>query len=151
MTFQPYALLLLVLTGLFAFRVLAQLVQVLHPVSFLPPYEDWHSGALPYGWLVGAQGVILVVCVLVVWGINNNTITPSERKGKILLGVGMVYFLGMCVRLIVGVAIVPDHYWFGAILPTIFHVVLASFVMVYGHFHCKISRSAQSMAKSYKA
>ncbi len=132
---RQYALVLMVLTGLFAFRVLAQLVQFVNPVDFLPPYSIWHSGALPYGWLLGAQVVILVMCIRIVWGVKNGTILPVERKGKILFILGTVYLLSMCSRLIIGLTIASDHYWFGATVPTVFHLVLASFVMFYGRFH----------------
>lgn len=142
---RRYALVLWILTVLFSFRVVAQLVQVWHPVSFLPPFEAWHSGALPYEWLVGVQGVILVACLRIVWEINKGTIAPSERKGKILFTLGIIYLITMCARLIVGLTIAPDHFWFGATLPTVFHVVLASFVLIYGRFHSLASQPLSSM------
>ena len=137
---RAYAGVLLFLAGLFAFRVFAQLIQFAYPVEFLPPYSAWHSGALPYGWLVGAQGVILGLCLRIVWKLNKGTIFPTERKGKILLTLGIIYLLGMWIRLIVGLTIAPDHYWFGALLPTVFHLVLASFLALYGRFHLQGSR-----------
>lgn len=36
--------LLLVLFLFFCFRVAAQLIQRIHPIGFLPPFEAWHSG-----------------------------------------------------------------------------------------------------------
>ena len=142
---RRYALVLWILTVLFSFRVVAQLVQVWHPVSFLPPFEAWHSGALPYEWLVGVQGVILVVCLRVVWGVFKGTVDPSLKKGKILFVLGSIYLMGMCARLIVGLTLAPDHYWFGATLPTVFHLVLASFVILYGRFHSLASQPLSSM------
>jgi len=144
---RRYTLALLVLTGLFAFRVVAQLIQVWYPVEFLPAFERWHSGALPYGLLVGVQGVILVACLRVVWRIFKGTIAPSTKKGKILFALGIIYLLGMCARLIVGLTIAPDHYWFGAIMPTVFHLVLASFVVLYGRFHSMASRELVEIQK----
>jgi hypothetical protein len=133
---RRYALVLWVLTVLFCFRVVAQLVQVWYPVEFLPAFDRWHSGTLPYGWLVGVQGVILAACLRIVWGVFTGTIAPSRQKGKVLFTLGTIYLLGMCTRLFVGLTVAPDHYWFGATLPTVFHLVLASFIMVYGRFHC---------------
>jgi len=144
MTSRQYAFLLLMLTGLFGFRVMAQLVQVWHPVDFLPPYSVWHSGALPYGLLVGMQGVILAACLRIVWGVFKGTLAPSRQKGKILFVLGIIYLLAMCTRLIVGLMIAPDHYWFGATLPTVFHLVLASFLILYGRFHYIASQSSSS-------
>ena len=137
---RRYALVLWILTVLFCFRVVAQLVQVWYPVEFLPAFDRWHSGALPYVLLVGVQGVILAACVRIVWGVFKGTIAPSTQKGKVLFALGTIYLLGMCTRLFVGLTIAPDHYWFGATLPTVFHLVLASFIMVYGRFHCLASQ-----------
>jgi hypothetical protein len=107
---RQYAWVLLILTGLFAFRVIAQLIQFVYPIDFLLPYAVWHSGALPYGLLVGIQGVILAACLRIVWGVFKGTLAPSRQKGKILFALGIIYLLGMCIRLIVGLTIVPDHY-----------------------------------------
>ena len=139
-TSRQYAFVLLMLTGLFCFRVVAQLVQAWHPLNFLPSYAAWHSGALPYGVLISVQGVILAACLRIVWGVFKGTIAPSAQKGKILFGLGIIYLLGMCIRLIIGWTIAPDHYWFGATLPTVFHLVLASFVILYGRFHYRDSQ-----------
>lgn len=133
---KRYAYALFVLTVLFTFRVVAQLVQAWHHVEFLPPFEAWHSGALPYEWLVGVQGVILAVCLRIVGRVFKGTIAPSRSKGKILFTLGSIYLITMCARLIVGLTIAPNHYWFGATLPIVFHLVLASFVILCGRFHC---------------
>jgi len=130
-----YGLVLLLLTALFAFRVIAQLVQIWHPVEFLPAFGLWHSGTLPYGWLVGMQVLILTMCLRIVWHLFSGIVIPSARKGHLLLVLGCVYFGGMCVRLTVGLTIAPTHVWFGATLPTVFHLVLAAFVILYGRFH----------------
>jgi hypothetical protein len=144
---RRYTLALLVLIGLFAFRVVAQLIQAWYPVEFLPAFERWHSGVLPYGLLVGVQGVILVACLRIVWGIFKRTISPSRKKWKILFALGIIYLLGMSTRLIVGLTIAPDHYWSGAIMPTVFHLVLASFVVLYGRFHSMASRESVESQK----
>jgi len=135
------ALALFFLTALFAFRVVAQLVQVWHPISFLPPFDVWHSGALPYRWLVGTQVVIMAICLRIVWKLFNNTIIPSLRKGHLLLVFGFIYFLGMCIRLFLGTTVASEHNWFGAILPTVFHLVLGAFVILYGRFHSLASQA----------
>lgn len=143
-TSRQYAFLLLMLIGLFGFRVVAQLVQVWYPVDFLPPYSVWHSGALPYSLLVGVQGVILAVCLKIIWGMFRGMIVPSRQKGKILFALGTIYLVAMCTRLFVGLTIAPGHYWFGATLPTVFHLVLASFVILYGRFHFIASQFSSS-------
>ena len=61
-----------------------------------------------------------------------------------LLVIGWFYFGLMGIRLIVGLTIAPDHYWFSARLPTVFHMVLASFILVYGRFHLAAGRTIGS-------
>ena len=133
---RRYALVLWILTVLFCFRVVAQLVQVWYPVEFLPAFDRWHSGALPYHWLVATQGMILGMCLLIVWHLFNNRVIPSPKKGRVLVTLGLIYFGGMCIRLLLGTTVASEHEWFGATLPTVFHLVLALFIMVYGRFHC---------------
>ena len=145
--FSRYAFVLLILSGLFAFRVTAQLIQFVYPVSFLPSYAAWHSGALPYGVLLLAQDVILAVCLRVVWSVFQGTVIASRQKGNILLGLGAIYLLSMGVRLMIGLTVASDHFWFGATLPTIFHIVLASFLIVYGRFHAFIVRESVESEK----
>lgn len=142
-----YGLALLLLTTLFAFRVIAQLVQIWQPVEFLPSFGLWHSGTFPYGWLVGTQVLILAMCLRIVWQLFSGIVIPSGRKGHLLLVLGCVYFGGMCVRLMVGLTIAPTHVWFGATLPTVFHLVLAAFVILYGRFH---SLGSQELVKIQK-
>ncbi len=137
---QKYVLVLSILTSLFAFRVFAQLIQFVYPVSFLPPYAVWHSGTLSYEWLVAVQGLILMLCLRIVWRVKKGMLIPSRRKGMILFNLGMIYLLSMGIRLIVGLTIATDHYWFGATIPAVFHVVLASFVICYGQFHLRTSQ-----------
>ncbi|MBT8004237.1 MAG: hypothetical protein HN578_15100, partial [Rhodospirillales bacterium] len=52
---------MLSLTGMFVFRVLAQFLQFVYPVDFLPPFENWHGEVLPYPVLVGFQIAIVVI------------------------------------------------------------------------------------------
>ncbi|HBP86991.1 MAG TPA: hypothetical protein PKK23_05565 [Nitrospirales bacterium] len=130
-----YALALFILTGLFMFRVLAQLIQVWRPVAFLPSFEVWQSGALPYPILLMSQVVILWVCLRVVWQMFLGVVVAAPKNGRLLLSLGGLYLLGMGIRLMIGLTASPEHAWFGALLPTIFHFVLATFMLVYGLYH----------------
>ena len=141
---QPYGWLLLGLLLLFFFRVVAQLIQAYSPVTVLPPFETWQSGALPYPVLVLFQLIILAACGRVVWSFRSGTVVPSGKKGRLLLIVGSIYFIVMGLRLLIGLTVAPDHYWFGAIVPTLFHLVLACFLLVSGSFHT--ARGACSVA-----
>jgi hypothetical protein len=130
-----YALALFMLTGLFMFRVVAQLIQVWHPVTVLPSFETWQSGALPYPMLLMFQVAILWVCLRIVWLMFNKVVVAVPKKGRILLYLGGLYLVVMSIRLMIGLTVAPDHFWFGAVLPTIFHFVLAIFMLVYGWYH----------------
>ena len=113
---HPYGWLLLGLLLLFFFRVAAQLIQA-------------------YSLLVSLQLIILVACGRVVWSFLSGTVVPSGEKGRLLLVLGWVYFVVMGIRLLIGLTVAPNHFWFGAIVPTLFHLVLASFLLVSGSFH----------------
>jgi len=115
--------------------VVAQLVQAFSPVSILPSFEIWQSGALPYPLLVVFQLVIIIACMRVVWSVLSGTVVPSAKKGRLLLAVGWVYVIAMGMRLLVGLTIAPDHFWFSAVVPALFHLVLAGFLLVWGSFH----------------
>lgn len=144
---RRYALVLLILAGLFACRVVAQLVQFWHPLEFFPPFEAWHSGALPYRWLVGTQVVILAVCVRIVWRLFQDRVLSSPGKGRLLWVLGCTYFCVMGLRLFLGLTVASEHPWLGARLPTVFHLVLASFVILYGRFHSLASPSLCEISK----
>jgi hypothetical protein len=132
---RRYALVLWVLLGLFCFRVGAQLIQFAGPVPFLPPFEAWHSGALPYGALLTAQLAIIAVAGWWASQFQRGAVLPRRGRGGVLLVAGATYFSVMAVRLALGVTVLPSHAWFGTLLPAFFHIVLAGFLLVAGHFH----------------
>lgn len=139
-----YTAILTALLLLFCFRVGAQLLQAWSPVGFLPPFESWASGALPYWLLVVSQAIIILVCAGLIWRLQRGRTMPSARTGIVLLVIGGFYFGLMCMRLIIGLTVAPDHYWFSARLPTVFHLVLAGFLLVYGRFHMTAGRAIRS-------
>lgn len=136
-----YGYALAVLFALFCFRVAAQLLQKLAPVEFLPPFDAWYSGALAYKVLVSFQIIIIAVCLKIVIDFFKGNVSPKRKSGILCLGAGSLYFLVMVYRLVAGLTFAADHYWFSARLPTIFHLVLASFALLLGHFHWKYSKS----------
>jgi hypothetical protein len=138
------AKILTVLFLLFCFRVSAQLIQAWIPVGFLPPFDSWESGALPYWLLCVSQAIIIFVCARVIWRLYVGMTVPSAKTGRVLLVIGSIYFGLMCIRLIIGLTVAPDHFWFGARLPTLFHFVLACFMLVYGRFHAAAGRETRA-------
>lgn len=126
---------------LFCFRVGAQLLQYFYPVSFLPAFENWQSGALPYWVLVIFQIIIIVICFRMTYQIITGTAQPNRKTGRFCLLFGIIYFSIMLFRLVAGLTFTPDHVWLGAKLPAFFHLVLASFLLILGHFHFKFGKN----------
>lgn len=133
---STHAVLLWSLFALFLFRVLAQLVQYVTPVDFLPPFERWQGSGLSYPLLLGSQIVILAVMG---WGaavsIGRGMVRVRRATGAWLLVLGSLYFVSMAARLVLGFTLLTDSAWFAKTLPAFFHLVLAAFILVVGHFH----------------
>ena len=134
----------MVLTGLFLIRVLAQALQLFFNLNWLPSFGTWQSGALPYQYLVIFQILILAICVKILLQFKGEYPAPNVRKGKILLILGGIYFASMIGRLVIGSIIKEGHFWFDAPLPSFFHLVLASIVLLLGYYHYKESKSSRA-------
>ncbi len=130
-----YSYWLMAFLGLFVFRVGAQFIQVIHPVLFLPQFDAWQSGALPYHVLLVFQLAIIVFCLRIVRKFRSGTVQPSKKAGLVYLILGGVYFVVMFFRLVAGFSFAADHLWLGAHIPTIFHIILALFLLTVGFFH----------------
>lgn len=124
---------LYVLSGLFLFRVMAQLAQSWTELHFLPPFDAWHSGTLSYRTLFSVQ--ILIVVAMIAGQVKRRALKKNVWLGKFLARLGVLYFATMLARLMVGLTIVRDHPWFGAVLPAVFHLVLASYVLLLAVYH----------------
>ena len=124
-----------ILFGLFCLRVTAQLAASVAPIPLLPPFDAWHSGVLPYPLLFLAQLVIAALYAVVAWRIHTGRAQPSRRLARFLLAFGALYFASMSARMLLGLTVLRDSRWFHAPIPTFFHLVLASFVLVWGHYH----------------
>ncbi len=125
---------------LFIFRVCAQLIQKYYAFGFLPPFESWYSGALSYQWLLISQIVIIALLTLVMRNFYRGQVREKYGMGIFLMVSGASYFSLMVFRLIAGLTFAGHHPWLGAKIPAIFHIVLASFVLIAGHFHYKFGR-----------
>lgn len=132
LTIRQTSVVLSLLLALFLVRVLAQFIQYFGDLAFLPGFEAWHSATLPYGWLLFSQAVIIAAVVMVITRVHGGNYRCSRLRALVLLWAGVLYFLFMLVRLVLSVTLLPDHPWFGAPLPAIFHLVLAGIVMTIG-------------------
>ena len=123
-----------VLVALFAFRVAAQpLSLAVH--AGLPPFESWHSAALPYGVLLASQLAILGAFGWATYRFGAGGLTPRRSLGVAALWLGGIYFAAMTARLVLGVTLLRDVRWFASPIPTVFHLVLAGWILLFGHFH----------------
>lgn len=126
------------LLGLFCLRVLGQLLVALFPVSFLPPWEEWFSGAVPYPQLLASQVLIILllskICVDFARG-SGYFFQPRPRLGAFLTVFGYTYLAVMIIRYILRMSLYPQERWFGGCIPIVFHLVLASSVLLVARFH----------------
>src|SRR5438045_7850491 len=138
---QHYAVSLWLLLGLFVIRVIAQPMALYVDWHLLPRFEAWHSGVLPYPVLVLAQVAIVLWLGQTAWRFSTGTIVPRSRVGRLTMAAGAVYFAAMVMRLLLGATVLAGERWFASPLPTVFHLVLASYLLLYGHFHWRYGPS----------
>ena len=123
------ASLLWFLLALFALRVAGQLLVAAGIAPFLPPMDDWQSGLLPYPALLASQiailGVFGAVCVQFSRA-RGYFVRPRKWLATPLWIIGWIYAAGMIVRYAV---LRQDA------IPVVFHLVLASFLLVVAQHH----------------
>jgi hypothetical protein len=133
------------LSGLFALRVLAQLLQLKLDIAFLPPFEAWHSAVVPYELLVISQLFILCSYMWIAYRFSMGHVRPSMLAARIWLLIGSVYAAVMIGRLVIGLTGLSSNPWYGNHLPTFFHIVLAAFMLVAGTFHLRHAATHQPL------
>ena len=139
---RRYAGVLWLLTGLFAFRVAAQPAALAFD-RLLPSFSSWDGGVLPYPVLLVTQLVILGWLARTAWRFSTGRITPRPSIGRAALAFGGVYFGATSLRLLLGATVLGDVRWFASSLPAFFHLVLATYLLLYGYCHVHtVSRNA---------
>ena len=146
---RKYAPWLWVLLAIFICRVIAQLSLTMFDIPFLPPFEAWHSGALPYTQLLVSQVLIIVLMTFVALRFSQGIVEAKRWLGISLLAPGSLYFSVMVVRLLIGITGISEIVWFNRPIPSFFHIVLAAFVLLVGHYHYTQSRK-QKLHQSSK-
>lgn len=122
------------LTGLFAFRVAAQPAALAFD-RLLPSFNSWDGGVLPYPVLLVTQLVILGWLASTAWRFSTGRVTVRPLVGRAALAFGGVYFIAMFLRLLLGATVLGDVRWFASPLPAFFHLVLATYLVLYGYCH----------------
>lgn len=139
MTHRRYAAAFGVLSLAFGGRVLAQAVQRWGPVSFLPPFDDFQGSGLPYPVLLGAQVLILAIVAVVLIRMHRGKGLISPRLIIPVTVFSALYFVVMAVRLVLGLSVLSDSGWFSTWVPTVFHLVLASMLMLIAAYQHRVS------------
>jgi sterol desaturase/sphingolipid hydroxylase (fatty acid hydroxylase superfamily) len=129
-----FAVVFAALLALFVFRVCAQLLQLYAPVDWLPPFQAWHSGTLPYGVLVAAQIAIIVVAIWMIKLMTEGRLRRQGRAGGVVSWIGLIYLVGSAIRFVAGFTIARETPFLNDHLPGFFHIVLALMVVVAGRY-----------------
>lgn len=125
------------LTALFCTRVVAQPAALVLDTPLLPRFDAWYSGAMPYPQLLVAQLAILGWLAWTARAVQTQRVRPSRRLGRGLLVFAGLYGALMVARLGLGLSILGDVTWFARPVPTVFHLVLAAYLAVYGDLHVR--------------
>lgn len=123
---------LLMLGSLFVLRVLAQLLQAIHPVGVLPAFDAWQGSATAYPVLLSTQIAIVAILAGVLWRVGTHSVSPRRWKYRLCFASGGVYFTSMAFRFVAGLTVFSDVTWFSRIIPAFFHMVLATFLLTLG-------------------
>ena len=125
------------LTALFCLRVAGQPLAALVAVPGLPPFDAWHGGALPYPLLLVTQLAIVAWLIRTTRAVGAATVRWRRSLGRWLLAASCLYGAIMAARLVFGATFLRDVAWFARPVPTVFHLVLAAYLGIYGHLHLR--------------
>lgn len=144
----PYKALLLLLSAIFAARVFTQFFLQYFSVDFLPPFDLWHSEAMPYLVLFSLQCLLLA---LMIWGALADRKTARPKLGAVVCSLGIIYLISMLSRVAIGLTESSDRLWFEGAVPTAIHFVLIAYVLVFGasllQYQIEKSRIAKPVLK----
>ena len=136
-----------VLSGLFLGRVLGQVCVAFFDVTWLPPMSEWQSGLLPYPMLLAAQNIILAMMAVTNMGVQRERgplAIVSIRSARVVRTFSYVYFLAMVLRYVLTMAFIPERRWLGGVIPIVFHVVLALYLLIWSGHHLGRAASSRS-------
>jgi hypothetical protein len=138
-----YAVVLAILSALFAARVAAQAMQRWLHLPFLPPPGAFQGSALPYIILLPVQIGILAAMLVIAWRVHSGMLRPRPHVSRRLTVAGVVYVATMLTRLTIGQTVPDAPAWFRSEISTVFHFVLAIFVLALAAYHREPPRRAK--------
>lgn len=119
------------LQALFLCRVLMQIYVGLYAPPFLPPWNEWYSGLLPYPILLPLQITLLMLMTCISYDNSRKTgifYIGSDRVKIWMVRASLVYAGTMVLRYIVVMGINPAMRWLHGTIPISFHLVLAAYI-----------------------
>lgn len=117
----------------FVGRVFGQLLVSLDMAPWLPPFKQWQSGVIPYPALVALQFVILGLFAKAAVDVTRQAglfayITPKFRDALRIFA--LLYGCLMVARYLIVQIWFPNLTQIAPLIPTVFHIVLASFLLL---------------------
>jgi hypothetical protein len=137
-TRRAYAVTLGGLALAFGLRVLGQALVAVDQARFLPPMEEWYSGAVPYSALLPIQIAILGVQAMVsrdIWRGSGTFAASRPAVPRGLQWLSYAYFGVMVLRYIVTMAVHPERRWLSGTIPILFHCGLAAYLFTLGRYY----------------
>jgi len=117
--------------AVFVARVLGQFEVLLHAPPWLPPFEAWSSGLIPYSILLPVQ-VLLVAWMAVIASDHARSAgslrVHDPRKRTVLHALAAIYAVSMLLRLFVTLAYPPHTLLDRGLIPVVAHWAIAGFV-----------------------
>lgn len=145
------ATILWILTGLFALRIVGQVLVELCGARFLPPSEEWFSGLIPYPQLLAAQLAIVALQMKICLDFTRKagwSYRPRRSAGQVLIPLATIYLAVMVIRYVVRMSLYPQERWTGGSIPIFFHWVLATYLLLVGFHHRRNYRQASTSPAS---
>ena len=127
-----FSLMLGALAALFILRVYAQLAQVSFQVDWMPEFDAWNSGMLPYPILFVFQLCIIGCMIRLMRAVRKGTIRPRRWKYRACFIFGGPYFFFTLFRWTTALAVLAEDPFLSTALPAFFQIVLASFILLLG-------------------
>ena len=131
MTRPALAAAIWVLQGLFALRVLGQIYVGLYQPVWLPSWDEWYSGLMPYPWLLPTQLVMLMAMTATSYDYtrgDGRLFIESMRVRRTVRVVSYVYAAAMLIRYCLTMWLEPEMRWLHGTIPIVFHLVLATYL-----------------------
>lgn len=135
---------LIIILGLFSFRILTQLIQYIFDTPYLPAFDNWQGSTLSYPLLLTSQIIIFLGFAYLILRVRKDKFKASLWKSRVCLFLGSLYFIIMAFRLVAGQTILTENNWFNKPLPAFFHMVLATFILTMGFYFLALYKHQNS-------